>query len=177
MKRFLALLILMIACQAQPSSSSSSSNDHPIVSQSGNEEPATMKGMVAAHNKWRKELNLPPLEWSNDLAKVAQAWANKLKRQGCKMKHSSGSYGENLYWSSGLSPTPEKVVASWASEKKFFNFKKKKCNAAWYKCGHYTQIIWRNTKKVGCAMATCGDQQIWVCNYDPPGNYDGETPY
>lgn len=176
MKRILAIFILLLACQAQPSSSPIQTTSMSSTS-SGSTEPAHMKGMVAAHNKWRKELNLPPLEWSNELAEVAQKWANKLKRQGCKMKHSTSSYGENLYWSSGMNTTPEDVVDSWASEKKYFNFKKKKCNGAWYKCGHYTQVIWKNTKKVGCAMVKCGNQQVWVCNYDPAGNYTGEAPY
>lgn len=180
MKKLCLLFLLILACQAQQNNSTASTPETlPNATEmvTGDEEPEKMRGMVAAHNKWRKELGLPPLEWSNELAGVAQTWANKLKRRGCNMKHSSSQYGENLYWSSGMTPSPEDVVASWASERKYFNHKKKKCNGPWYKCGHYTQLIWKNTKKVGCAVAYCGDQQIWVCNYDPAGNYSGEKPY
>ena len=44
-------------------------------------------------------------------------------------------------------------------------------------CGHYTQLVWKNTTEVGCAKVTCGNQTIWVCNYNPPGNYVGQKPY
>jgi hypothetical protein len=45
-------------------------------------------------------------------------------------------------------------------------------------CGHYTQIIWRNTTEVGCGMATCSNgSEIWVCNYNPPGNYLRQNAY
>ena len=176
MKKLFLFFVLLFICQI-PSNSSGYEQLAPSETLRDDQEPANMKGMVAVHNKWRKALGLPPLVWSNKLAAEAQKWANKLKRKGCKMQHSSSSYGENLYWSMGMLPTPEDVVDSWASERKFFNFKKKQCKGNWAKCGHYTQVIWRNTKKVGCAMVKCGDEQVWVCNYDPPGNYSGEKPY
>jgi len=46
-------------------------------------------------------------------------------------------------------------------------------------CGHYTQVVWRSTTTVGCAMAVCKDsqEQIWVCQYQKPGNWVGQKPY
>ncbi|KAJ6759314.1 hypothetical protein OIU74_025899 [Salix koriyanagi] len=46
-------------------------------------------------------------------------------------------------------------------------------------CGHYTQIVWRETKRIGCARVDCfgGRGVFMTCNYDPPGNYIGEKPY
>lgn len=53
-------------------------------------------------------------------------------------------------------------------------------------CGHYTQIVWANTREVGCGVATCPNgltNLTWptgtlvVCNYGPGGNYVGQTPY
>ncbi len=55
--------------------------------------------------------------------------------------------------------------------------------AAGKQCGHYTQLVWRDTERVGCGVANCnnvdgfGAGNLWVCNYDPPGNYVGERPY
>lgn len=46
-----------------------------------------------------------------------------------------------------------------------------------YACGHYTQLVWRSTKRVGCAKVICAGNVIIVCNYDPPGNFLGQEPY
>ncbi len=40
--------------------------------------------------------------------------------------------------------------------------------------GHFTQVVWRGTAEVGCGTMTCGGMDVWVCNYDPPGNMEGD---
>ncbi|MBN2702497.1 MAG: pathogenesis-related family 1 protein [Methylohalobius sp. ZOD2] len=144
--------------------------------------------MTAAHNSARAEVGVPPLKWSDSLAAYAQQWAEYLARgNGCKLKHrSDGKYGENLYWSSAVrwsdgrrelkALTVSRVVAQWVSEKKDYDYAGNRCSGAM--CGHYTQIVWRDTRRLGCGMAVCPSQgQIWVCNYDPPGNYVGRRPW
>jgi hypothetical protein len=118
------------------------------------------------------------------LAAYAQEWANELAARGCQMNHRPHDgkwkqrYGENIYWAQGMNPTPSDVVNSWGSEKDEFDFETLECKGEWYVCGHYTQIIWENTTKVGCAFAVCNNNQvIWVCNYNPPGNYVGQKPF
>lgn len=153
----------------------------PALSTETQQEPENMKGMVDRHNYWRRQVNIPDLSWSSELAAFAQAWADKLASEGCNMEHRprsgkyGSSYGENIYWSSGLKNAAEAVVDSWASEKQYFDKKKGTCKGG--VCGHYTQLVWKKTQRVGCGMARCGDEEIWVCNYDPPGNYVGEKPY
>ncbi|OQW92036.1 MAG: hypothetical protein BWK79_15550 [Beggiatoa sp. IS2] len=141
-------------------------------------EPAEFAGMVAAHNVWRQKVSVPDLTWSDEAAKVAQGWADSLKEQGCDMKHNPnrGPYGENIYWSSGFTPTSKDVVDAWGNEISDYNYATNSC-ASGKMCGHYTQVVWRDTQQVGCGKASCGNQQIWVCNYSPPGNYIGEKPY
>jgi hypothetical protein len=142
------------------------------------EEPANMKGITARHNYWRARYGVSPLTWSPELAKVAQAWAEELKKKGCQMEHSTNRYGENIYWSQGIANQPEACVDAWASELKDYDFEKMKCIKEWYYCGHFTQLVWENTKSVGCAMVKCeGGQELWLCNYDPPGNVRGELPF
>jgi uncharacterized protein YkwD len=147
-------------------------------------EPAAMSGMTAAHNQVRANVSpaanpaLPPLTWSSTVAATAQAWAN-----GCKFTHSGGSYGENIYATTG-SATPAAVVSSWASEVSDYDYATNACSGV---CGHYTQVVWRDSLRLGCGVANCttgspfgsggGAWQLWVCNYDPPGNYTGNKPY
>ncbi len=151
-------------------------------------EPGKMQGMTAAHNTIRSELGIVPLAWSDTLAEYARARAVGLAKTGCRMRHEpSGRYGENLYWASAVRWSNGKretqnisarhVADSWAQEEKDYNAQTKKCRKGAV-CGHYTQMIWRDSKEIGCGMATCTDKgQIWVCNYNPPGNYIGQTPY
>ncbi|HEB69954.1 MAG TPA: SCP-like extracellular [Desulfobulbus sp.] len=158
----------------------------PSVAAAG--EPAAMRGMTAAHNAIRSELAIAPLVWSDTLAEYAGNRAADLAKTGCRMRHGpSGRYGENLYWASAVQWSngrrevqdikPQHVAASWAREKKDYDRQKKKC-APGAVCGHYTQMIWRDSKELGCGMAVCADKgQIWVCNYNPPGNYIGQAPY
>jgi len=162
----------------------------PLIS-AAHAEAIDSTAVVAAHNRWRAEAGVQALSYSPKLAKSAQAWANHLKQsQYCAMQHSDpkGSYGENLYWTSPLmwpdgrkalrKVSPAEVIDSWGNEKDDYNLARNECKSGAI-CGHYTQIVWRDTSKVGCGMATCSDshEQVWVCHYSPAGNIVGETPY
>ena len=160
-----------------------SSQIDPVVTKGlTSSEPENMAGMTDQHNLWRKKVGVAPLTWSDELAAFAQQWANQLAMKGCDMAHRPRSgeftqkYGENIYWCQGMRATPQGVVDSWASELEYFDTKTLACEPGEV-CGHYTQVVWSSTQQVGCAMATCGDQEIWVCNYNPPGNWVGQKPY
>ena len=155
-------------------------------------ETGRMVGMTAAHNKYRAMVQtdtpLPDLTWTPEIATVAQAYSEKLAAGGCNLVHSHGAYGENLYWQSGMQVTPEDVVKSWYDEVACYTLgafmQGDKCDQTCISamnsngCGHYTQVVWRNTLRLGCGMATCpGGAEIWTCNYDPPGNWVGQLAY
>lgn len=129
--------------------------------------------ILAAHNRVRADVNVAALRWSDELAAVAQAWADTLARRNCSLEHSSGAYGENLFAASAGGSGPD-AVASWAEEKQDYDHGRSRCRGV---CGHYTQVVWARSTHVGCASATCGSAIVWVCNYDPPGNFIGEKPY
>jgi uncharacterized protein YkwD len=131
--------------------------------------------MLAAHNAVRAKVGVPPLAWSEDLARVAQEWANTLIAERRFDHRPKSKYGENMFRMDGARVTAQKVVDRWASEQANFDRKSNKCRGG--ECGHYTQIVWRTTKEVGCAVARGGSREIWVCEYAPPGNYVGQRPY
>jgi pathogenesis-related protein 1 len=139
--------------------------------------------MVAAHNRWRGEVGVTGLQWSDKLAAAAQKHADKLAADGCKlpMRHSGTGYGENLYWHSSSAAVPSSRPAdAWAEkEKGWYDPAAGQCSApAGSTCGHYTQVAWADTKEIGCGMAFCpGSGQVWVCNYSPAGNIVGRKPY
>jgi len=147
-------------------------------------EPTAVKGITEAHNQVRANVSpaaatpIPPLAWDQALGDVAQAYAEE-----CNFEHSMGPYGENLFASSGNTP-PAAVVKSWADEVAQYDYATNGCSGV---CGHYTQVVWADSTKLGCGVASCTENspfgaqfptwQLWVCNYDPPGNFVGKKPY
>lgn len=148
----------------------------------GDAEPPRLAGITAAHNAIRCRVSrpsgetLPPLAWSSALAADAQRYAAELAKSRCGLKHSQTDHGENLFGGSGRN-TPDHVVERWAREQRCFQYQSfpQCCSCT---CGHYTQIVWGDTRRLGCGMASCPDgAEVWVCRYDPAGNYAGRSPY
>ncbi|MBV8845472.1 MAG: hypothetical protein JO307_21910 [Bryobacterales bacterium] len=137
-------------------------------------QPQPWAEMVAAHNAVRAKLSLPPLTWSDKLAAVARDWANTLVERNQFVHRPKSMYGENLFEIDGAPATPDQVVKNWASEAANYDYPSNKCKGV---CGHYTQIVWRDTKEIGCGVARKGRREVWVCNYHPPGNWVGQRPY
>jgi len=137
-------------------------------------DAALARDMLAAHNEIRQRADVPPLTWSDRLAATAQDWANHLLYQGQFYHRPRAAYGENLLEINGSRALPAEVVAIWASESSDYSYSANTCRGM---CGHYTQLVWSATREVGCAVAHDAMREVWVCNYDPPGNWAGERPY
>lgn len=165
------VLLLLTGCSTVQSSPPGPSSAEPPTAAPPRGVPAAI---TDAHNDVRKKVGVAPLRWSAALARHAQQWADHLASKGCALEHHrSDAYGENLFWSSAAS-SPSEVVAEWAAEAQHYDHGKNRCRGT---CGHYTQVVWSSSRTLGCGMARCGEAQIWVCNYDPPGNVVGESPY
>ena len=130
--------------------------------------------ILAAHNAVRQRVGVQQLAWSESLAAFAQEWADYLATHEQFLHRPNSRYGENLFKITGARTTPAKVVSNWADEAKNYDYSSNTCRSV---CGHYTQIVWRDSKRVGCAAARSGRTEVWVCNYDPPGNFIGRRPY
>ncbi|MBD2580362.1 hypothetical protein H6G50_22125 [Oscillatoria sp. FACHB-1406] len=155
---------------AQAQSAGVSTNVYDLSSQAGIDQ------MVSAHNQWRAKVKVPPLRWSPELAAYAQEWANKLLAEDKFEHRPDGRYGENLASASGQQLSPARVVDMWGNEVRDYNYARNSC-APGKMCGHYTQVVWRKTTEVGCGIARDSNREIWVCNYNPPGNFVGQKPY
>ncbi|KAK2987451.1 hypothetical protein RJ640_018588 [Escallonia rubra] len=129
-----------------------------------------------AHNAARAAVGVGPLTWDNAVVGYAQNYANQ-RIGDCALMHSQGGpYGENLAIGSG-DFTGKAAVDLWVAEKQYYDYNSNSC-ASGQVCGHYTQVVWRNSARVGCARVQCNNGSWFItCNYDPPGNYDGERPY
>ena len=153
-------------------------------------EPAALAGITEAHNAVRAGVQtqprLAPLVWDPALAATAAAWASKcidaapptglLDHNADRSRGHPYVVGENIFGSSGPA-TARAAVTSWADEVSLYEYATNTCSGT---CGHYTQIVWRTTLKLGCALQTCPGLRFAnaiVCNYGPAGNVAGQRPY
>jgi pathogenesis-related protein 1 len=143
--------------------------------------PEEIQNLITLHTNIRAEVKAEPLTWSKELATYAQKWADHLAATKCDLAHRplSGEwkqiYGENLFTGSAKFFTVADAVKLWESEKK--NYKGQAISSGTANSGHYTQLVWKSAKQVGCGKAVCKGNLIVVCNYDPPGNIAGQLPY
>ncbi|GAA5991891.1 hypothetical protein JCM10908_002257 [Rhodotorula pacifica] len=125
------------------SSDSSSSND-PMI-----------RDCLAAHNDFRATHHADALVWNTTLQAAAQKWADH-----CEWEHSGGKvgpYGENLFAVAPIKQTTpldsKGGIKSWNDEEKMYDYNKPTGYS--HETGHFTQVVWKETKQLGCAWARC----------------------
>ncbi len=142
-----------------------------------------LKAMLAAHNNARRVVGTGDLVLDPALSKQALEYAQELARSG-SFQHSPPSarpgQGENLWAGTAGRFTHEQQAAAWIDEKQYYihdRFPYVSKTGNWQDVGHYTQIIWRDTTRLGCGLATGGNRDYVVCRYSPPGNVSGQFAY
>jgi pathogenesis-related protein 1 len=150
-----------------------------------NLKTADADAILAHHNNIRTQMGIPPLAWSESLSAYAQKWADFLaKSNNCAIKHRQDCgengmhFGENIFWGSSAKVfSAIDASNSWYGEKKEYRYQKLSL-ANYHGTGHYTQMIWKDTQKMGVGMSICDNGSlIIVANYYPAGNMIGEYPY
>lgn len=138
--------------------------------------------LLVPQNLERSRWGVGPLQWDAGLAAAADGYAAELARTnrwGHSAKATRPGQGENLWMGSRGAFSPEQMVASWLSEGGYYRrgvFPYVSRTGSWVDVGHFTQIIWRQTTKVGCAIRSNGAWDYLVCRYSPHGNVDGRLP-
>ncbi|ATY63849.1 Allergen V5 Tpx-1-related [Cordyceps militaris] len=146
--------------------------------------------VVKYHNAYRKDHSAGELAWDATLAGYAKATAEK-----CHFAHDmtqgGGNYGQNLasYGASNNLGTDaaaagKAIGEQWYGQEvgnyNFYGQADPPPGADFNSFGHFSQLVWKDSQKVGCYTATCGagtvlslQSMFTVCNYGPPGNFKG----
>ena len=139
--------------------------------------------LLAAHNSERAAMGVPPLAWNAGLAADARVWANELAATG-RFEHSPDEpgeepQGENLWAGTPRAFSPEAMVRLWSTEKRDYRpgvFPNNSRSGDVENVGHYTLLIWRASRLVGCASAVGRNEEFLVCRYSEAGNVVGQRP-
>lgn len=154
--------------EAESTASATATSSASASSSSSSASSSDIDAWLTAHNTVRQDHGANNLTWSDEVASTAQAYADQ-----CNFEHSGTSYGENLAEASG-DPDIAAAVQLWASEASEYD-------ASNPTYSHFTQMVWKSTTELGCGYAKCsniyadyGGGVLYVCNYNPAGNVEGE---
>ncbi|XP_064425260.1 peptidase inhibitor 16 [Latimeria chalumnae] len=144
------------------------------------------KLLLEKHNLYRSQVlpsaaNMLEMSWDTELESLAENYATN-----CIWDHNPdrGMTGENLFASINKPLDVEEAMKDWYQEHEDYDFETKECTMG-KACGHYTQIVWADSDKIGCGTNFCDTMQginrpnvfLLVCNYAPPGNVVDRDPY
>ncbi len=125
-------------------------------------------------------MGVPRLVWSAKLAREAHVWARQMAADE-RMYHSTaaqrGNTGENLWRGTKGYYDADAIMDAFLSERRMFRsgkFPDVSTTGQWSDVGHYTQIIWRDTQEVGCAIVAGARDDYLACRYYPSGNWIGQ---
>lgn len=130
-----------------------------------------MREILNTHNMVRADLKLAQLTWDCKLADHAQEWA----KRGVAEHRDDTIFGESIFVSGSSDVAAVTAVNRWMLEKPSWNNKAGTCSPGKV-CTHYTQIVWKNTTKIGCGInrnVSGKWKTMLVCNYSPAGNSPG----
>ncbi|KAK3318958.1 CAP domain-containing protein [Apodospora peruviana] len=125
-------------------------------------------------NAIRAKYAAPALVWKAAIAQVALTKSNS-----CKVYH-TGIYGENAYWMwftpattvPNFTTYTNKAFDAWVSAAEITAYK----NGGLLSGRHFTQTVWKASKRIGCAWSThrcmqnTNQEWFFTCNFDPRGN-------
>lgn len=144
-----------------------------------------IRQVVDEHNRLRREVGVPDIDWDAILAANAQTWADAMARDK-KFEHSRGRHGEgeNIAYGLGYSRSQciDIALEGWGEKEKSFylDYGEPLIRTEKYDemIGHYTQMVWDRTTHVGVAITRADNGDYYTCaRYSPAGNIIGQHPY
>jgi len=153
--------------------------------------PVDSAAYVNAHNEVRAAVGLSNVSWNKDLEKVAEGWVRLLEHRGLCFNIVHNMFRPEGVGENGFATTahdertvidPRSAVNSWYEEKQFFDNESNSCQGGKV-CGHYKQMVVRDSTEIGCAEGICRNtpqegvfSKVIICNYSKEMLFD-QKPY
>jgi hypothetical protein len=181
---WIAALLLVAGCAQAPERPERVVEPRPMAANAARGSVLLQRTMLAGHNRARGDVGVAALTWSEPLAMSAKGYAETMARTG-RFEHAPQSMGmdrqgENLWTGTRGAYRFDEMIGHWVAERKdFINLPVPQSSRTgrWEDVGHYTQIVWRGTTEVGCAIASNATDDYLVCRYAPPGNVFGQVAF
>jgi hypothetical protein len=144
--------------------------------------PAELKVICTEHNRVRANHCVGPLTWTSTLETDATTSAGRCPKSHNNAELQSQKENENLFWSSSRTGShAQEAFDSWYGEKKNYQFDKPvlvfdEKEGRGPPNGHFTQVVWKDSASIGCAVKVCTDGTYISCRYQPPGNWNAHVP-
>lgn len=174
-------LLILAACSSDQEAPPRVIEPRPFEGSAPRGEPLMKRAMLTMHNAARASARVPELAWDDGLARDATAYARELARRGAfehsKQPRGNPPQGENLWTGTRAAYRYDEMAQHWIDEQRFFinnpipNVSR---SGKFADVGHYTQIVWRGTTRVGCGFASNRRDDYLVCRYTPAGNILGQ---
>ena len=128
--------------------------------------------VIGRVNAFRRDHMVNDVAWDADLAAYAGTWANDLASRMALEHRPDSPYGENIALLEADNATAAVKLATdlWYVEVENYDFAAPGFSI---ETGHFTQLCWADTARVGAGVGRNGDLLFVVMNFDPPGNYLG----
>ncbi|KAH8724176.1 CAP domain-containing protein [Phaeosphaeriaceae sp. PMI808] len=150
------LTLLLLTATATPTPCAPNPRDLIADDAPHQDDPNFISAVMRAHWYWRKLHCAQDLVWDPELASAARKDVEE-----CTKKPSHKRPGSNL---SSVTPAPRTYEAwiefarsathGWHEEETKYPYTNPSADGAW---GHFTQMVWRNSSTIGCAVGHCND--------------------
>jgi len=129
----------------------------------------TLMGQI---NNYRAYHQAEGASWDEDLASQAQEWVNYLASIGRLDHGGADGAGQNLFMTGEIDADPNRVCIAatdvWYSEVDKYDYNNPGFTM---ETGHFTQLVWRKSTRVGYAVASGPYGTFVAAHYVAPGNY------
>ncbi len=152
--------------------------------QDGRGAVALREAAMDLHNAERRIAGVPPLAWDETLAADAARYARTMARSDLLIHSPRATRampsGENLWRGARGLYSYRVMLGTFLDEKPLLRpagrLPDLSRTGRWQDVGHYSQMIWRGTRRLGCAVAESAAYDYLVCRYFPAGNLFGKGP-